>query len=99
MLQHNLTVGDTITNAELTGIFKCGPQGGMRRSLRTDSLVIAHLAQQKLEGELPERVESSGPNRRAIDRVADVDVYHRVGSHTLAGVDGQLLGVDRYADE
>lgn len=38
--QHNLTTGDTITNAELTVIFKCGPQGGMRRAHRTNSLII-----------------------------------------------------------
>jgi 5-methylcytosine-specific restriction enzyme A len=38
--RHNLTAGDTITNAELTRIFKCATQGGMRRSHRTNSLVI-----------------------------------------------------------
>lgn len=38
--QHNLKAGDTITNAELSGIFKCATQGGMRRSHRTNSLVI-----------------------------------------------------------
>jgi len=29
-----------LSNAGLTGIFKCGPQGGMMRSHRTSSLVI-----------------------------------------------------------
>jgi 5-methylcytosine-specific restriction protein A len=38
--QHNLTAGDTITNAELSRIFKCATQGGMRRSHQTDSLVL-----------------------------------------------------------
>ena len=37
---HRLTAGDTITNAELTMIFKCANQGGMRRSHQTNSLVI-----------------------------------------------------------
>ena len=38
--QHHLKAGDTLTNAELTGVFKCANQGGMRRSHQTDSLVI-----------------------------------------------------------
>ncbi|MCW3989821.1 MAG: HNH endonuclease [Candidatus Bathyarchaeota archaeon] len=32
--------GDIITNQGLTNIFKCSPQGGMRRSLKTNTLVI-----------------------------------------------------------
>lgn len=35
-----LKAGDIITNDQLTGTFLCSPQGGMRRSLRTNSLVI-----------------------------------------------------------
>jgi 5-methylcytosine-specific restriction protein A len=35
-----LKVGQTINNDELCRIFKCSPQGGMRRSLKTNSLVI-----------------------------------------------------------
>lgn len=38
--QQSLTAGDTITNAELARIFKCATQGGMRRSHRTNSLVV-----------------------------------------------------------
>ncbi len=37
---HGLAAGDTISNAQLSHIFKCATQGGMRRSHRTDSLVI-----------------------------------------------------------
>lgn len=37
---HGLRAGDTITSNQLTSIFLCGPQGGMRRSHRTNSLVI-----------------------------------------------------------
>ncbi len=37
---HSLNVGDTITNSQLMNIFKCGPQGGMRRSLETNTLVL-----------------------------------------------------------
>ena len=35
-----LKPGDIVTNQELTNIFKCSPQGGMRRSLKTNTLVI-----------------------------------------------------------
>jgi len=35
-----LTRGQTLTNDELCEIFRCGPQGGMRRSLRTNTLVL-----------------------------------------------------------
>lgn len=38
--EHGLKPGQIIDNNELRRIFKCGPQGGMRRSLRTNSLVI-----------------------------------------------------------
>jgi len=38
--QHRLKAGDTLTNAELTRIFKCANQGGMRRSHQTDSLIV-----------------------------------------------------------
>lgn len=37
---HGLKPGDNIVNAQLTAIFQCSSQGGMRRSLRTNSLVI-----------------------------------------------------------
>ena len=39
-LPHRLKAGDTLTNAELTAMFKCANQGGMRRSHQTNSLVI-----------------------------------------------------------
>ncbi len=35
-----LQPGNVVDNAELCEIFKCSPQGGMRRSLRTGTLVI-----------------------------------------------------------
>lgn len=35
-----LKIGDVITNHDICEIFQCGPQGGMRKSLRTNSLVI-----------------------------------------------------------
>lgn len=35
-----LKVGQTLNNNELMETFKCSPQGGMRRSLRTNSLVL-----------------------------------------------------------
>jgi 5-methylcytosine-specific restriction protein A len=38
--EHSLNIGDTITNSQLMKIFKCGPQGGMRRSLDTKTLVL-----------------------------------------------------------
>jgi 5-methylcytosine-specific restriction protein A len=34
-----LNPGDVINNRQLMGIFKCSPHGGMRRSLRTNTLV------------------------------------------------------------
>jgi 5-methylcytosine-specific restriction protein A len=37
---HGLSPGDTIKNDRLMQIFKCSPQGGMRRSLKTNTLVI-----------------------------------------------------------
>jgi len=36
----NLKKGDVISNDRLVEIFKCSPQGGMRRSLATNTLVI-----------------------------------------------------------
>ncbi|MEK4351125.1 HNH endonuclease signature motif containing protein [Paenibacillus sp. FSL R5-0475] len=35
-----LTIGKIIDNTTLCNIFKCSPQGGMRRSLKTNSLVL-----------------------------------------------------------
>jgi 5-methylcytosine-specific restriction protein A len=35
-----LKAGETIGNDRLCEIFKCSPQGGMRRSLRTNTLVV-----------------------------------------------------------
>jgi 5-methylcytosine-specific restriction protein A len=37
---HNLKPGDTISNEQLTHLFKCGIQGGMRRSHKTNTLVL-----------------------------------------------------------
>ena len=37
---HGLKYGDTITNQQLQVIFQCSSQGGMRRALRTNSLVL-----------------------------------------------------------
>lgn len=36
----NLKPGDTFDNDQLVSIFHCSPQGGMRRSKKTNSLVI-----------------------------------------------------------
>jgi len=36
----NLKPGDIISNKELCNVFKCSPQGGMRRSLKTNILVL-----------------------------------------------------------
>lgn len=36
----NLTQGQILTNADLCEVFKCGPQGGMRRSIATNTLVL-----------------------------------------------------------
>ena len=38
--KHGLEIGNTIRNRRLMDIFKCSPHGGMRRSLRTRTLVI-----------------------------------------------------------
>ncbi len=38
--EHGLKPGDIIDNNTLVDLFKVSPQGGMRRSKRTDSLVI-----------------------------------------------------------
>ena len=40
MLIENLTQGKTLNNEELCARFKCSPQGGMRRSLETNTLVL-----------------------------------------------------------
>lgn len=37
---HGLTPGDTINNDQLVDIFKCSPQGGMRKSKQTNTLII-----------------------------------------------------------
>ena len=37
---HGLTVGNNINNDQLTEIFKCSPQGGMRKSNTTNTLVL-----------------------------------------------------------
>ena len=36
----SLKPGDTLNNEQLQTYFKCSPQGGMRRSLKTNSLVL-----------------------------------------------------------
>lgn len=40
MFKPNLQINDRLKNQELCDVFKCSPQGGMRRSNRTNSLVI-----------------------------------------------------------
>ncbi len=40
LLEHGLSPGQTISDEELARIFKCSTQGGMRRSLKTRTLVI-----------------------------------------------------------
>jgi len=37
---HRIVPGQILENHEIVSIFKCAPRGGMRRSLRTNSLVI-----------------------------------------------------------
>jgi 5-methylcytosine-specific restriction enzyme A len=37
---NTLEIGTELANAELQAIFKCSPQGGMRRSHETNTLVI-----------------------------------------------------------
>ena len=36
----DLKIGDVVNNEQLRAIFKCSSQGGMRRSLKTNTLVI-----------------------------------------------------------
>ncbi len=38
--EHGLTPGQTIDNQKIMEIFKCSPQGGMRRSTKTNTLII-----------------------------------------------------------
>jgi 5-methylcytosine-specific restriction enzyme A len=40
MFEPNLKPGEILTNKDICRIFQCSPQGGMRRSKRTNSLVI-----------------------------------------------------------
>lgn len=40
MFDPQLTIGQVIDNAQLCATFGCGPQGGMRRSHKTDTLVL-----------------------------------------------------------
>ncbi len=40
MFDPGLNPGDVISNEQLVSIFKCSPQGGMRRSKETDTLVL-----------------------------------------------------------
>jgi hypothetical protein len=51
-----IKLGDTINNDQLTSIFLCSPQGGMRRSLRTNTLVLVSdrtgLYQDRTEGDI-----------------------------------------------
>ena len=35
-----LKIGDKLNNEQLCEVFKCGPQGGMRKSNRTNTLVL-----------------------------------------------------------
>ncbi len=54
---HALQPGETINNAALTEIFQCSSQGGMRRSLKTNTLVIVSNHTKKL---YEDRWDSSG---------------------------------------
>lgn len=38
--EHGLELGTVLSNEELVHIFKCNPQGGMRRSLQTNTLAV-----------------------------------------------------------
>lgn len=40
MLPNQLKPGKTLKNNGITDIFKCAPQGGMRRSHKTNTLVL-----------------------------------------------------------
>ena len=35
-----ISLGEELSNEELCAVFKCGPQGGMRKSNRTNTLVL-----------------------------------------------------------
>ena len=35
-----ILLGEELTNEELCAVFKCGPQGGMRKSNRTNTLIL-----------------------------------------------------------
>lgn len=45
----DLTIGNTYSNADICIIFKCSPQGGMRRSHKTNSLVLISNQAQSTE--------------------------------------------------
>lgn len=39
-IQENIHIGDIVSNSQMCEIFKCSPQGGMRRSRKTNTLII-----------------------------------------------------------
>lgn len=50
-IDNSLNLGDIITNEQLSKVFKCGTQGGMRRSHGTNSLVLIshHIPSAKVD--------------------------------------------------
>ncbi|EGA91407.1 hypothetical protein GPDM_01030 [Planococcus donghaensis MPA1U2] len=40
MMTRNLAIGEIINNQQLGEVFLCGPQGGMRRAIRTNTLML-----------------------------------------------------------
>lgn len=59
----NLEPGTFLSNSEIQEMFKCGPSGRMRRSLKTNSLVL-----------ISDKENSSYPNMEKVD-----DIWHFVG--------------------
>jgi 5-methylcytosine-specific restriction enzyme A len=85
--------GDCIDNKQLTTVFKCGIRGGMRRSLRTNSLV---LISDRTRGIYTDVWDKGILHYTGMGLVGDQDIDH-MQNKTLA--ESKTNGIDIYLFE
>ncbi|MEC3884598.1 HNH endonuclease signature motif containing protein [Halobacillus sp. HZG1] len=76
-----LSPGDVIDNKELTDIFKCSPQGGMRRGKRTNTLVIVSnhvksLYGDRWEGDVLHYIGMGMNGQQSFDYMQNKTLFH-----------------------
>jgi 5-methylcytosine-specific restriction protein A len=92
----NLERGQIIRNDELCALFKCSPQGGMRRSLKTNTLVLVsnHVASIYDDRWIGKTFHYTGMGQEG-DQSLDAGQNKTLARSASTGVDVHLFEVDK----